>query len=71
MNVFVDKPFNPRAPDSEDSEHYWHSGELFSHYRDWYFRATLTELIFDCSSSGIPHKHCMDMLVAEAPKLSV
>jgi len=67
MNTFVDKPFIPRAPDSEDSEHYWRSGELFSHYYDWHFRSTLTELIFDCSSGGIPHKHCMDMLIAEMP----
>ena len=66
MNTFVDKPFIPRAPDSEDSEHYWRSGELFSYYSDWYFRATLTEFIFDCTSSGTPHKHCMDMIIAEA-----
>jgi tellurite methyltransferase len=66
MNTFVDKPFIPRAPDSEDTEHYWRSGELFSHYADWYFRSTLTEFVFDCDSSGMPHKHCMDMIIAEA-----
>ena len=67
VNTFINKPFISRAPDSEDSEHYWKSGELFSYYYDWYFRATLTELIFDCNSSGTPHKHCMDMIIAEAP----
>ena len=67
MNVFVDKPFIPRAPDSEDSEHYWKSGELFSYYHDWYFRFTEAEYIFDCNSSGTQHKHCMDTLIAEAP----
>jgi tellurite methyltransferase len=65
MNTFVDKPFIERAPDSEDSEYYWRSGELFSYYSKWHFRATLTEHIFDCSSNGRPHKHCMDMLIAE------
>ena len=23
------------------------------------------EKIFDCNSSGIPHKHCMDVIIAE------
>jgi tellurite methyltransferase len=67
MNTFVDKPFIPRAPDSEDSEHYWKSGELFSYYFDWHFKSVLTEFVFDCASGGVPHKHCMDMLIAEAP----
>jgi len=67
MNTFVDKPFIPRAPDSEDSEFYWKSGELFSYYHDWHFRLASVELIFDCNSSGTPHKHCMDTLIAEAP----
>ena len=64
MNTFAEKPFIPRAPDSEDSEHYWTSGELFSYYHDWYFH-TCTELVFDCDSSGTPHKHCMNVLIAE------
>ena len=54
-----------RAPDSEESEHYWSSGELFSYYPDWLFHKTLTEFIFDCDSYGIPHKHCIDMIIAE------
>ncbi|MCL2828109.1 MAG: methyltransferase domain-containing protein [Oscillospiraceae bacterium] len=66
MNTFVDKPFIPRAPDSEDSERYWKSGELFSCYHDWHFRWTKTEDIFDCTSGGVPHKHCMDTLLASA-----
>ena len=65
MNTFIDKPFITRAPDSEASEHYWKSGELFSYYHDWYFHSTLTEFMFDCNSGGIPHKHCMDMIIAE------
>jgi tellurite methyltransferase len=65
MNTFVDKPFIARAPDSEDSEYYWRSGELFSYYADWYFHETMTEFIFDCESNGVKHQHCMDMLIAE------
>ena len=65
MNTFVDKPFIPRAPDSEASERYWRSGELFSYYHDWHFLSTLTEVIFGCDSGGVPHRHCMDMLIAE------
>ena len=66
MNTFVEKPFIfiPRAPDSEVTEHYWTSGELFSYYHEWYFH-TCSELVFDCKSAGIPHKHCMNVLIAE------
>jgi len=67
MNTFVNKPFIPRAPDSEDSEFYWESGELFSYYHDWYFRLAVAEQIFDCNSSGTQHQHCMDTIIAEAP----
>jgi tellurite methyltransferase len=64
LNTFVEKPFIYRAPDSEDTEHNWVSGELFSCYHDWYFH-TCTELVYDCESSGAPHKHCMNVLIAE------
>jgi len=26
-----------------------------------------SEVIFDCESGGIPHRHCMDILIAEKP----
>jgi tellurite methyltransferase len=64
MNTFVDKPFIPRAPDSESSENNWKSGELFSYYHDWKFHYTAVEMIFDCNSGGTSHKHCMDILIA-------
>jgi len=64
MNTFAEKPFIPRASDSEDTEHYWMSVELFSYYHDWYFH-TCTELVFDCKSGGTPHRHCMNVLIAE------
>ncbi len=67
INVFVRKPFIPLPPDTEESEIAagdWKSGELFMYYHDWLFRKS-EERIFDCNSSGIPHKHCMDVLIAE------
>ena len=33
-------------------------------YHDWHLRS-FSEDIFDCKSSGIPHKHCMDVMIAE------
>lgn len=70
INVFVKKPFIDEAPDLEEAEKNagpWFSGELFTYYHDWLFHKN-EEFIFDCSSSGIPHKHCMDMLIAEKIK---
>lgn len=67
INVFVHKPFVPPAPDGERAEFKtdkWVSGELFTHYYDWQFHE-MNEIIFDCNSSGIPHKHCMDIMIAE------
>lgn len=67
LNVFVQKPFITRAPDStrdESKRHPWRSGELFGYYHDWLFSACREE-IFDCNSGGKPHKHCMDTLIAQ------
>ena len=67
LNVFVSKPFIGMAPDSEEAERQvepWYSGELTNYYHDWLFH-TNEEIIFDCNSGGIPHKHCMDKVIAE------
>ena len=67
LNVFVEKPFIRRAPDSGRDEKLrspWRSGELFGYYHDWLFRICREE-VFDCNSGGIPHKHCMDTLIAQ------
>lgn len=67
LNVFVKKPFIEPAPDQtkeEEKGQLWHSGELFGYYHDWIFH-TCSEEIFDCNSGGIPHKHCMDTLIAQ------
>ena len=67
LNVFVEKPFITRAPDSsrdEEKRHPWRSGELFGYYHDWLFH-TCREEIFDRNSGRTPHKHCMDTLIAQ------
>ncbi len=63
MNVFVDKPFINKAPDAEDCEKNWKLGELMNLYSDWLIDKC-DEIIFDCNSSGVPHKHCMDIVYA-------
>ncbi len=63
MSVFVDKPFIPAAPDAEATAHLWRSGELFGHYHDWKIEFC-TEDIFDCNSSGIPHQHAVNRIIA-------
>jgi len=72
LNVFVRKPFIPEAPDLEEAERAvapWYSGELQGYYADWLFHQS-KERIFDCQSAGIPHKHCMDVLIAEKASFS-
>lgn len=63
FSVFVRKPFIERAPEREPNSHKWISGELFTHYHDWKIEFC-TEEIFDCMSSGIPHKHAINRIIA-------
>lgn len=67
LNVFVKKPFITRSfdnPEDEKLRHPWYSGELFGYYHDWVFH-TCREEVFDCNSGGVPHRHCMDTLIAQ------
>jgi tellurite methyltransferase len=68
FSVFVRKPFIAKAPDAELTAHKWISGELLTHYHDWKIEFC-TEEIFDCLSSGIPHQHAVNRIIAR--KLSV
>lgn len=63
LNVFVEKPFIPRAPDAEASACLYKSGELMSYYWDWEILYGAEE-IFDCMSSGVPHKHAVNRIIA-------
>jgi len=67
VNVFVHKPFITAAPDLEEAEKQvdpWYSGTLARCYHDWRF-LKCEETIFDCTSGGTPHQHCMNVLIAE------
>jgi mRNA interferase MazF len=41
----------------------WKSGQLFTYFHDWYIEHC-TEYVFDCNSSGIPHRHAANRLFA-------
>jgi tellurite methyltransferase len=62
LHVFVGKPFIPPAPD-DDCHHLWKSGQLFTYFHDWHIEHC-EEYIFDCHSSGIPHRHAANRLYA-------
>lgn len=64
LNCFVEKPFIAPPPENEPRSFFYRSGELFGYYTDWLLH-TCTERIFDCDSSGVPHQHCMDTVVAQ------
>ena len=63
MNVFVDKPFVEILPGKEKNRFRWKSGQIFTLYHDWYFHK-IEEVVFDCNSGGVPHQHCMDIMIA-------
>jgi tellurite methyltransferase len=63
FSVFVSKPFIARAPDAEETAQKWISGEILTYYRDWRIEFC-TEEIFDCMSSGVPHQHAVNRIIA-------
>ncbi|MBN1344979.1 MAG: methyltransferase domain-containing protein [Phycisphaerae bacterium] len=63
MSVFVTKPFIARAPDAEPTAFAYRSGELMGYYWDWEIVHSAEE-IFDCMSSGVPHKHAVNRVIA-------
>jgi len=67
FNVFVEKPFIETAPDWGTDEYFYRSGDLLSLYWDWEI-VSFEEVIFDCNSSGVPHKHAMDVMIARKIK---
>lgn len=62
INAFVDKPFVKKKEGQQKTP--WKSGALFTCYHDWLFHKC-EQVIFDCNSGGVPHQHCMDVLIAE------
>ncbi|OBA04504.1 XRE family transcriptional regulator [Paenibacillus polymyxa] len=64
FNVFVNKPFIAPPPEKEPNAYKWYSGELLAHYYDWLIKDS-SEIVFDCNSSGIPHKHAMTKMIAQ------
>ena len=63
FSVFVKKPFIEKAPDAEQTSNKWISGELLTYYHDWKIEYC-TEDIFDCMSSGVPHQHAVNRIIA-------
>jgi len=67
LHVFVEKPFISAPPEKEENSFHWKSGQLFTYFHDWYIEHC-TEYVFDCNSSGIPHRHAANRLFAKNSK---
>ena len=64
FNVFVEKPYLTLPPDWDREEKMWKTGMLFSYYADWKIHL-IDEVTFEDNSGGVPHFHCMDLILAE------
>jgi len=67
FQALVKKPFIEEPPDKQPIEHFWKSGELFTHFHDWYIEHC-AEHVFDCNSWGIAHQHAANQLFARKIK---
>lgn len=63
LHTFVKKPFVAVAPDAEENEHLWTSGEILTFYSDWLIEHFIEE-IKSCNSSGVPHQHAHNRIWA-------
>jgi len=63
LHVFVEKPFITAPPEKEENAFHWRSGQLFTYFHAWYIEGC-SEYVFDCNSSGIPHRHAANRLYA-------
>ncbi len=63
FSVFVKKPFISTVPEQEETAVVWLTGEPFNFYYDWKVE-WCTEEIFDCDSSGVPHRHAVIRVLA-------
>ena len=63
LHTFVGKPFVAKAPDAEENEALWASGELMMKYKDWWIEWSAEE-IRSCQSSGVPHWHAHNRVIA-------
>lgn len=66
-NVFVKKSYIPIPPDSDGDDDTWESGELASYYRNWRMEV-MKEEEFACKSGAVPHRHCMNVVIAQKPE---
>lgn len=66
LNAFVEKPYLRPPPEMDRGESRYRSGELMGYYWDWHILDAF-EVEFDCNSSGVPHRHAMDVLIARKP----
>lgn len=64
MNVYVRKPFVGDSPEKDPFAYLWRSGEIFTYYASWKM-SKIDEIIYDCQSSGVPHQHAMDIMIAQ------
>lgn len=62
FNVFVEKPFIAAPPEREEA-YLWKSGQLLSFFSDW-LTEEYFEIIIDCNSSNVAHKHALNYLYA-------
>lgn len=66
MFVFSEHPEVELAPDWGSNEYLYGRGELASYYENWQILDQY-ERIFDCDSSGIPHRHSASVVIARKP----
>ena len=62
FQAFVTKPFIPPPPEREEA-YLWKSGQLFLYFHDWYIEHC-AEDVYHCNSSGIPHRHADNCVIA-------
>ncbi|MCI4352674.1 MAG: class I SAM-dependent methyltransferase [Thermoplasmata archaeon] len=66
VNVFIPKPNYSPSLDMDPTGSPYRPGELRGYYWDWHILDS-REFEFDCTFSGVPHRHALDVVIARRP----
>ncbi len=65
LDACVEKSFTGETPELQSGMYFYQTAELFSYYgKNWRFEI-MDEYYFDCNNCGIPHQHCIDVMLAK------
>ncbi len=65
LNAYVEKSFLGEPPEWRNDKYFYQTAELFGYYGKNWRLEIIDEYYFDCNNGGVPHQHCVDVMLAK------